>query len=251
MSIASEISRLQQAKSDLAASIENKGVTVPAATTIDGYAALVDQIQQGGTPLPYDAEIEYLESTGTQWINTGIKPSPNIVVTIDFVRTDNSTFSMLFGWRYYKSSPGRRVCFAFIPKLSSGNNYWQLEVGRDVVNSSTEIPLNTFSTVVMSYTSTKVTCGSSTKTVSHSGKVWDAEFEIGDMLLFSRGTISTDGSVPFIGKVYACTIKYSDLLVRDFIPVRVGQVGYMYDKISGTLFGNAGTGSFTLGADKN
>ena len=48
MSIANEITRLQGAKASLKTSIENKGVTVPAATKIDGYAALVDQIQAGG-----------------------------------------------------------------------------------------------------------------------------------------------------------------------------------------------------------
>ena len=48
MSIATEITRLQTAKSDLKTSIENKGVTVPSATTLDGYAALVDQISSGG-----------------------------------------------------------------------------------------------------------------------------------------------------------------------------------------------------------
>jgi hypothetical protein len=37
----------------------------------------------------------------------------------------------------------------------------------------------------------------------------------------------------------------------ELIPVRVGNVGYMYDKVNGKLFGNSGTGSFTLGADKN
>lgn len=26
-----------------------------------------------GEPVPYDAKVEYLESTGTQWIDTGIK----------------------------------------------------------------------------------------------------------------------------------------------------------------------------------
>jgi hypothetical protein len=36
----------------------------------------------------------------------------------------------------------------------------------------------------------------------------------------------------------------------DLIPVRVGNVGYMYDKVSGKLFGNVGTGSFILGPDK-
>lgn len=50
MSIATEITRLQGAKSDLKTSIEAKGVTVPSATLISGYAALVDQIQGGGAP---------------------------------------------------------------------------------------------------------------------------------------------------------------------------------------------------------
>ncbi len=48
MSIATEITRLQGAKSDLKTSIEAKGVTVPSATLISGYAALVDQIETGG-----------------------------------------------------------------------------------------------------------------------------------------------------------------------------------------------------------
>ena len=48
MSIATEVSRLEMAKSDLATAIAAKGVTVPSTTTLDGYAALVDQIQTGG-----------------------------------------------------------------------------------------------------------------------------------------------------------------------------------------------------------
>ncbi len=44
-------------------------------------------------------------------------------------------------------------------------------------------------------------------------------------------------------------IDSNGFLVRDFIPVRVGQVGYMYDRVSRKLFGNKGTGSFVLGPD--
>ena len=61
--IAQEISRIQGAKSDLATSITNKGVTVPAATKIDGYAALVDQIQQGGgqeNPFLTETDLSYM-----------------------------------------------------------------------------------------------------------------------------------------------------------------------------------------------
>jgi CO dehydrogenase/acetyl-CoA synthase alpha subunit len=39
-------------------------------------------------------------------------------------------------------------------------------------------------------------------------------------------------------------------LLGDYIPVRVGTVGYLYDRVSGKLFGNAGTGDFVLGPDK-
>lgn len=48
MSIATEITRLQTAKANIKTSIENKGVTVPSATTLDGYPALIDSIQTGG-----------------------------------------------------------------------------------------------------------------------------------------------------------------------------------------------------------
>jgi hypothetical protein len=51
-------------------------------------------------------------------------------------------------------------------------------------------------------------------------------------------------------KLYAFKIyDENNVLVRDYIPVRVGDVGYMYDKVSGQLFGNAGTGEFVLGSD--
>ena len=39
------------------------------------------------------------------------------------------------------------------------------------------------------------------------------------------------------------------IIEHDYIPVRVGQVGYMYDRVSRRLFGNAGTGAFVLGPD--
>ena len=48
MSIASELSRIQQAKADLKTQIEAKGVTVDSAATIDAYASYVEDIPTGG-----------------------------------------------------------------------------------------------------------------------------------------------------------------------------------------------------------
>lgn len=50
-------------------------------------------------------------------------------------------------------------------------------------------------------------------------------------------------------KIYELKVYESDVLVLDYIPIRVGSVGYMYDKVSGQLFGNAGTGDFVIGPD--
>lgn len=32
--------------------------------------------------IPYDAEIEYLQSTGTQWIDTGVVPTAGTIISI-------------------------------------------------------------------------------------------------------------------------------------------------------------------------
>lgn len=58
-----------------------------------------------------------------------------------------------------------------------------------------------------------------------------------------------------VGKIFGAQIGLNSVLVRDFIPVRVGSgafaVGYFYDRVSGELFGNAGTGAFVIGSDIN
>ena len=48
MSVQSEITRLENAKTAIKAAIEGKGVTVPDATLLDGMAPLIDSIEAGG-----------------------------------------------------------------------------------------------------------------------------------------------------------------------------------------------------------
>lgn len=50
MSVSSEISRLSSAKSSIRSAIQAKGVTVPASTTLDGYASLIAAIPTGSSP---------------------------------------------------------------------------------------------------------------------------------------------------------------------------------------------------------
>ena len=48
MSVSNEITRIKNAKSAISTAITNKGVSVPSGTKLDGMAALIGQIEQGG-----------------------------------------------------------------------------------------------------------------------------------------------------------------------------------------------------------
>ena len=56
-------------------------------------------------------------------------------------------------------------------------------------------------------------------------------------------------------RIYSCKIYQNGIIVSDFIPVRFinkrGETeGAMFDRVSGQLYRNAGTGAFIIGPDK-
>ena len=68
MSISSEITRISNAKTAIAQSIANKGVTVPSGTKIDGMAALIDSIPAGGGAPSLQSKSVTYTSNGTATI---------------------------------------------------------------------------------------------------------------------------------------------------------------------------------------
>lgn len=54
--------------------------------------------------------------------------------------------------------------------------------------------------------------------------------------------------IPFF-KLHSFKWVKSGITIFDLTPVRIENEGYMYDKVSGKLFGNSGTGKFILGPD--
>lgn len=68
--IAQELTRIQTAKEDIKQAIEDKGVSVPSATTIDGYAALIGQISGGGgLPATLEAQATTIHYDATHTAN--------------------------------------------------------------------------------------------------------------------------------------------------------------------------------------
>lgn len=196
----------------------------------------------GDTPvLPYDAEIEYLQSSGTQYIDTGIQPTANTHVILECSNLmqsggENETFG------YGETVNGTIVRFHAVAVAYWNANKFHFGCGSGFLYTTTAdnakhvFELFGDGTVVQDGTSYSI--GSSITSISQ------------NMPLFAR---LWDGAYQYTTSVRVHSFKYyeNDILTLDFIPVRVGQVGYMYDKVSGQLFGNNGTGSFTLGNDKS
>ena len=69
MSVQTEITRIESAKTAIATAIEGKGVTVPVGTLLDGMSALIESIEAGGSI--YTGNFTY-ESDKT-WPNISIE----------------------------------------------------------------------------------------------------------------------------------------------------------------------------------
>ncbi len=189
--------------------------------------------------LPYDAELEYLESSGTQYINTTYEVwNHGLSGEIKMQRTGNSTGEKAYVGR--SASGG----FDLYTKSGSGIGLWiEAERSLDLISSSTYFDKNIHTVQFEIRTDgSSLTVDGDTYTTSHS---YSNKSKSGIQLFSHRSYYNSEG------RIYYCKLWDNGVLVLDLIPVRVGQVGYMYDKISGTLFGNSGSGDFILGPDKD
>ena len=201
-----------------------------------------DIVYQKSSPLPYDAEVEYLRFLVHAYIDTLVyaNPSMRVVVSVKFNRINaqdalfRSGLSFWYGiyvngnkrFAYtYKDDAGNFVATSITPNTST--NYLV-----DFNGVTKKLKINNSTINVTGSPATKT----STKTLPLMARIG------GD------GTVYTDNTDI---NLYYAQIYNNNVLVRDFIPVRVGDVGYLFDKISGQLFGNSGTGDIILGADKN
>lgn len=194
--------------------------------------------------LPYDAEVEYIESTGTQWIDTGTPATSNMHVNVRF-----SDYTVAGAWLF-----GARKAFqnsALGVYTESSNNVWRRTFGNFVSGPFT------FSTIDLGVTTFDYDCGHFVATrekvpmtvdVTDTAPAFDSSPYSIHLWTLNNGGGSTNIAH---AKIYGFKIWENGVLVRDMIPVHVGSEGAMYDRVSGELFRNAGTGAFLYGNDKS
>lgn len=182
--------------------------------------------------------IEYLESTGTQYIDTGIYPNGGTDWELCMF-TPRDVNQNAFGSRNVSSGmPAWGL-------ISHGSGHWS--INRLGSSWNTQFPRRVGTVNVYAFRNGVATYNGEPKG-TFSGNVQVNYPAI--MFGYNSGGRRT---LEAVQGILCCKIWQDGILVRDFIPVRVGNVGYMYDRVSGEYlpYGNKGTGSFVLGPDKN
>lgn len=192
-----------------------------------GKSYLLEELPEGYKRL------EYIEATGTQYIDTGFKATNNTRVLMDFELIDklSGTVHALFGARQTATSN----VYIFLWTGSRFRSYYntaykeigEAEVsGRRIIDQNKEI--TNFDGSSIAYVNSEFETPNTLKLL--------ASDNAGSMTWYASA------------KLYSCKIYDNDVLIRNFIPCvnSSGEIG-LYDFFNGEFYGNAGSGSFIAG----
>lgn len=197
------------------------------------------QKAQSGLPEGYTA-VDYLQSSGTQWINTEITPSQDTKAIIKFMANEWGYESLIGGragansneqfTTYFDADFGGRFLFR-MDGMSSAITYKGFKIK---------------TIYIAELSGTKMEFMLEDGTISFTSGVTISDFSSTvPMLLFKAQNV---GGTGLYGKVYSCKIYHQDNLVRDFQPcLDANGKPCMFDFVSQKSFYNKGTGSFTWG----
>ena len=171
-------------------------------------------------------KLKYIQSSGTQYIDTGIVPKNNTRVDADCDITYGTGWIMILGSydqnKYFSWWANGATIYAY---YGTRNQSVAGENGKQTLSANKNIWRAGSS--VMSFSEVSFTANSSIYL-----------FSVNNGGNYSKASM----------KLYSCQIYDNDVLVRDFIAAKLsdGTVG-LYDKLSGLLYINAGTGMFEAG----
>ena len=187
-----------------------------------------------GQTLPSDyIQLEYIQSSGSQYINTGFKPNQDtkISITVDFPLSGTT-------WLYGSRTSAGSNSFGFL--CESGSRY-----RFDYASSTNE--LATKPTGKFTIDSDKNKCYINGELVFTATYTTFASPV--NMYIFNNnnnGSLSGGSSA----KLYNCSIYDNGVLIRNFIPCKTesGTVG-LYDSVNNQFYQNAGSGTFIAGPE--
>jgi hypothetical protein len=192
----------------------------------------------------FDSKIEYIENIAGSYINTGIKGSGSQKIECVFmpIKKTSNEFNCIYGAR---TKPGNQDGI-YIYNNNTTNNYGYVAYNATATNNlaAAFASLNVKHTFVQDKGLFTL---DGTTIKSHTNATFTSTANI---FIFDGSNANVRGNYKGYFRLYSFKIyNASGILVRNFVPVRVGSVGYLYDNVSKSLFGNVGTDAFVLGPD--
>lgn len=176
-------------------------------------------------------KLDYIESSGTQYINTGFKPNQNTHVVMD-VEVLGTTQCAPFGARVSQSGTTYTL---FLMTATTGRTDY-----------GTSKQTMTFSSILGRYTidANKNVVNVNGVSITHTASTFSVDHNIFLLAVNTAGKASNFAKV----KLYSCKIYDNGTLVRDFIPCKnaSGTIG-LWDNVNSVFYANAGTGTFSTG----
>lgn len=199
-------------------------------------------VWQAPDPLPYDAAVEYLQNSGGQIISLGLVFTPRDRIEADFQFT-----SVASAYRQQRVFSQRPLIGLHIEMYISGSGKLSYAYEKDNLTgwiATSYNPDTNRKTYVIDGPNRTMNDGTHAWSIPDLSSMTDEQCGTSPMYIWrTADTISSRA------QLFGVRFWKSGILAGDFIPVRVGQTGYLYDRVSGQLFGNAGTGAFIVGPD--
>ena len=189
-------------------------------------------------------EVSYIETTGTQYIDTNFIPNNNTKIEVKYMITAIQT-QMIFGCRT-ESNSTRASNGVFITHRSAGTKVaWSK-------GTNTNVEINGYNNINTQYTAffdkNKVYINNDLVRAFNYIE-WAANYPM------FIGCVNTAGSTEYKtkGKYYGFKIWNENVLARDLIPCyrKSDNVAGLYDIVNDVFYTNEGTGEFIVGEDVN
>ena len=113
MSVQSEITRIESAKTAIATAIEGKGVTVPDGTLLDGMAPLIESIEAGGGNLATGTFTTTDDITSNVVINHNLGVKPKFIIVLctrseTYFNSANNWLTFYYLYQYSSEQYGHK-----------------------------------------------------------------------------------------------------------------------------------------------
>lgn len=195
----------------------------------------------GGLPSSYTA-VNYLQSTGSQWIEMGVAPNQNTKAVLKIKINDlTATGASLIGSRTNINSDDQFT--TYLDDYGGARFLFRMD-GQPKTTSWTGLTTNKIYIVTLSGTEMKAELEDGTAVFSKTFSVPDFTSTLTMALFRSKGV----SGAYFQGRIYSCKHYSGDKLIQDFQPcLDTNGVPCMFDFVSRKSFYNKGTGSFIWG----